>query len=73
MKNIDRVAKGLNAVPEYFDDKSASWITLENATHKVSIDFCGKGQEFMGIAIFEKVWEVVTENLVQEFKPIQKL
>ncbi len=67
-KNVDIVAEIVGGQVGSFNDKSCSWVVLENDKHVINICFDGKGDKFQEIMIAEKIYEVVNEKVIVRVK-----
>ena len=64
VKNVEKVAQALNCEAQYFCDKSASWVHLENDKFCIDICFDGKGEKFEKISVAKKIYQVVKEEII---------
>jgi hypothetical protein len=67
--NIEKVAEGLGLEVERCSDGSGTWVLLEDDHHCICIEFCGKGQEFTGIVVCKKIYQVVDEKRIAKVGP----
>ena len=67
--NIQKVAEGLGLEVDRCSDGSGTWVLLEDDQHSICIEFCGKGQEFTGIEVSKKIYQVVDEKRIAKVGP----
>jgi hypothetical protein len=67
-KAIDKLHEVIGGNKGSFSDNSGSWVHIENDNFSISFSFDGTGKKFERILITQKVWQVVDEKTVTEFK-----
>lgn len=63
-RNIEKLALAIGGKVESFPDGSASWVSIENENYSICFSFDGKGNNYEGVRVCQKIYQVVDEKTI---------